>query len=85
MTNLASLFDSYSRQARLYPALISILPAIGIGLSILPSLAGSVGGTLVAIAGSCGLVFLLADMARSRGKRKRCSGPTLSGLAVRAD
>jgi len=68
MTDLTLLFDSYNRQARLYPALLALLPLLLVFLALFPSLA-SVGQLLVAIALACGLLFLVADFARARGKR----------------
>jgi hypothetical protein len=69
MIDLSKLFDPYSRQARLYPALLTILPATVTVLAWFPNLSlASIGGVLVTLAGSCGLLFLLADTARTRGK-----------------
>lgn len=70
MIDLARLFDAYGRQARLYPALFTFLPAIVFAAALFPSLLlGSVGPALVAVAVACGAIFLLADVARSRGRR----------------
>jgi hypothetical protein len=70
MTNLLSLFDSYSRQARLYPALLALFPISLILASFAPTVFSTgVGATIVTFAISCGLVFLLADIARSAGRR----------------
>ena len=61
--------DSYDRKARLYPALLVIVPlALTIGLAAslkLPALE-SVGATLA----SCGGAFLLTQLARDAGKRQ---------------
>jgi hypothetical protein len=61
--------DSYDRKARLYPALLVIVPlALTIGLAAslkLPALE-SVGATLA----SCGGAFLLTQLARDAGKRR---------------
>jgi len=67
MTDLSKLFDSYSRQARLYPALLVLFPALLVVLSLFPS-ALTVGQTLISIAVACGVLFFLADFARARGK-----------------
>lgn len=70
MTELVKLFDAYGRQARLYPALIAILPVVAIVLMLFPSLmTGSMGAALVGLAATCGLVYFLADFARGRGKQ----------------
>lgn len=61
--------DSYDRKARLYPALLVIVPlALTIGLAAslkLPTIE-SVGATLA----SCGGAFLLTQLARDAGKRR---------------
>ncbi len=70
MIDLGKLFDSYSRQARLYPALLTVLPATAAALAWYPRLSlPAVGGFLLTIATSCGLIFFLADVARTRGKK----------------
>jgi hypothetical protein len=68
MTDLARLFDAYNRQARLYPALVTILPAIALILAAFPKMLTS-GGALVGIAGASGLIFFLGDVGRTFGKR----------------
>src|SRR2546423_272969 len=67
-TSLATLFDSYNRQARLYPALLTFFPLLAFFLLNIPSAAGAP-QSLVGLAISCGALFFLADYARSRGKR----------------
>lgn len=61
--------DSYDRKARLYPALLVIVPlalTIGAAASLkLPALE-SIGATLA----SCGGAFLLTQLARDAGKRR---------------
>lgn len=70
MIDVGRLFDPYSRQARLYPALLTLLPAIALIVALVPALLGAgVGGELLAFATSCGAVFLLADISRALGKR----------------
>ncbi|MDO1560128.1 hypothetical protein Q0812_11890 [Brevundimonas sp. 2R-24] len=67
---LENLFDSYSRQARVYPALLVLLPVIVTVWSWFPeTVLGSVGGAIATLAISCGAVFFLADIARAQGKR----------------
>lgn len=68
MIDLTRLFDPYNRQARLYPALLAVLPLFLILLAWFPTLA-NIGQSLIAIAVACGLLFLIADFARTRGKR----------------
>jgi hypothetical protein len=63
------LFDSYSRQARLYPALITLLPPLITVLAWYPGLLSShAAATVVTLATSCGLLYALATFSRSRGK-----------------
>lgn len=71
MTELMKLiFDAYSRQARLYPALLTLLPAAAtIGalwpVVLTPTTLHGVAGIAIA----CGMLYGLASFARSRGKR----------------
>lgn len=70
MIDLSRFFDAYGRQARLYPALLTLLPLAALVVTVFPTIFTSgVGGSLLAAAVSCGLVFLLADMSRTAGKR----------------
>jgi len=70
MGALRSLFDEYGSHARLYPALLTLLPALLLVITLFPSLLVRGGGpTLVALAASCGLIFFLADFARAQGMR----------------
>jgi hypothetical protein len=65
---IALLLDPYGRQARLYPALIVILPiALLIG-TWFPAL-WSTWAALVSLASSFGLILLLSQVARDRGKQ----------------
>lgn len=59
--------DTYERQARLYPALLALLPAIVLVLSLYPGRL-SVSNTLVWVLVACGGLFLLAELARRYGK-----------------
>lgn len=64
--------DSYDRKARLYPALLVVLPIaleVGAAVSIKASTVESAVSTLV----SCGGAFLLTQLARDRGKRGESS------------
>jgi hypothetical protein len=69
MTNFLSLFDSYNRAARLYPALLTLFPVLIATLAWFPALITSnIGATLITIASSCGILFALSVFARSRGR-----------------
>jgi hypothetical protein len=69
MTKLMDLFDDYNRQARLYPALLALLPPLIALLAWFPSLLTSnVGTTFLTLVVSCGLLFALAVFSRSCGK-----------------
>lgn len=68
MIEALKLFDPYNRQARLYPALITLLPAIFAALLVFPALLTSAGGGLVSILALSGGLYLVADLARSSGK-----------------
>jgi hypothetical protein len=70
MINLASVFDSYGRQARLYPGLLTLFPPLLTLIAWFPGLiTSSIGATLLTIASSCGFLYGLAVLSRSRGKR----------------
>jgi hypothetical protein len=70
MINLASLFDSYGRQARLYPGLLTLFPPLLTAIAWFPELiSSSIGATLLTIASSCGLLYGLAVLSRTQGKR----------------
>lgn len=73
MSALANLFDSYSRRARLSPALLVVLPVLLYLLPQLPALAGLQGqpawvGLLWPVLVTAGVPFLLTTLVRSRGK-----------------
>jgi hypothetical protein len=65
---VAQVFDSYARQARLYPALIVILPVALLVVVWFPAL-WTTWGALTSLASSFGIMLLLAQVARDRGKR----------------
>jgi hypothetical protein len=70
MAALSLGFDAYERRARLYPGLIAIFPAVAVTLALFPSsIGGHFGGTLVAIFSYVGVFYLLANLARSEGKK----------------
>jgi hypothetical protein len=70
MINLAFVFDSYGRQARLYPGLLTLFPPLLMLIAWFPGLiTSSIGATLLTIASSCGLLYGLAVLSRSQGKK----------------
>lgn len=70
MLDLAGLFDTYGRRARLYPALLTLLPPVAVSLAWVPSLVGGQSlAALVGVAASFGLLYALASISRSAGKR----------------
>jgi hypothetical protein len=70
MIDLSKLFDSYSRQARLFPGLLTLFPIILTAIAWFPRLAtSSWGATLVTLGSSCGLLYGLSVLSRSRGKK----------------
>ena len=70
MIDISSLFDDYNRQARVYPALLSLLPLLITTFAWFPDLLiSNWSSTLVTLACSCGLLYLLATFARTYGKR----------------
>src|SRR5229473_2779149 len=66
---IEQFLDPYSRQARLAPALVVIVPVVLLVMVWFPA-SWSVWGALVSVACSCGLMFLLSQIARDRGKQK---------------
>src|SRR6516164_1456109 len=65
---IAQLLDPYSRQARLQPALVVVVPAAVLIVVWFPAL-WSVWGLVLTVASSCGVTLLLSQIARDRGKR----------------
>jgi hypothetical protein len=59
--------DPYERQARLWPALLALLPLIVL-LSLIYTAVASVITNVAMLAGSCGMLYLLSNIARDRGK-----------------
>lgn len=64
---LAKVTDAYERQARLYPALLAGLPVIVMATVLYGS--NSVVTAASTVAASCGGLYLLASIARERGRR----------------
>ncbi|WP_334598286.1 hypothetical protein [Pseudomonas alvandae] len=61
--------DPYERQARLYPALLALSPIIVTAMALYGDKLGLISG-VVSLLVACGLLHLLSDYARSRGKEK---------------
>jgi hypothetical protein len=61
-------FDKYTRQARLKPSLLVVLPVFVTVAVWLPKVWTLLGG-LTAIISACGLTFLLAELARYQGRK----------------
>ncbi|OAF19196.1 hypothetical protein [Bradyrhizobium neotropicale] len=69
MVAITDFFDSYARQARLFPGLLMVFPPLMTALAWFPQLVlSNVGTTLLTIAVSCGLLYALGSWARTRGK-----------------
>lgn len=69
MLEIFELFDGYSRQARLFPGLLTVFPPLLTLLAWFPELlTSSIGATLLTFSTSCGLLYMLASFARTRGK-----------------
>jgi len=65
---VAKVTDPYDRQARLYPALLCLLPLLAlIALLYAPNASALTG--VVTIAVSCGGLFLMTNISREMGKR----------------
>lgn len=70
MPDLTGLFDTYGRRARLYPALLTLLPPVAALFAWMPTLVGGQSlAALVGAAASFGLLYALASISRSAGKR----------------
>src|SRR3990170_2110818 len=69
MIDLGRLFDSYNRQARLYPALVALLPPLITVFAWYPELLTSnAAATALTVVTSCGFLYGLMTFSRSRGK-----------------
>lgn len=70
LSNWASLVtDPYDRTARLYPALLAMLPIL-IAVAATSVLGKRLVTQLLTLAGACGVAYLLANMARMLGKAR---------------
>lgn len=62
--------DKYSRQARLYPALIVLTPALSLVIALYPNLlTNEIGKLLLTMLFSIGILYFLASLSRTAGKR----------------
>ena len=62
--------DKYSRQARLYPALILLTPALLLVIALFPGLlTNEIGKILLTILFSVGALYFLASLSRTAGKK----------------
>src|ERR1051325_796828 len=69
LSDIGKLFDSYSRTARLSPALLVILPAFWTAVTLAPvDLDGPKASWFFSIIAGFGALYLLTSLARSRGK-----------------
>ncbi|MDQ7812883.1 hypothetical protein [Brevundimonas sp.] len=63
-------FDSYDLKARVYPALLTLLPGLATLLAWHPVLLTSnAGAAVLTIINTCGLLYLFAELSRSQGQR----------------
>lgn len=69
LSKLGALLDPYERQARLYPGLLCLLPALVMATALYGHQLLDLKG-LVALVGAAGVAYLLGDIARSQGKAK---------------
>lgn len=70
MPDVTCLFDTYWRRARLYPALLTLLPPVAVVFAWVPALVqGQSIAALVGVAASFGLLYVFASVTRSAGKR----------------
>jgi hypothetical protein len=65
---VAKVTDPYDRQARLYPALLCLLPLLAlVALLYAPKVSALTGAATIAV--SCGGLFLMTNICREMGKR----------------
>ncbi len=69
LSGVLSLFDSYSRQARLYPSLLLILPIPLVAIAAQPDLLTSrPTAAIIGLLATCGVLYLMTSVVRSLGK-----------------
>ena len=86
LTNIIS-FDKYTRQARLKPSLLVLLPALVTIAIWLPKVWTVLGG-LAALISACGLTLMLAELARYQGRKieaeiTECNGGKFTTIFLR--
>ncbi|WP_458732950.1 hypothetical protein [Sphingobium xenophagum] len=69
-------FDRYDRNARLRPALFTVLPILVLVAIWYPKI-WSFYGALASLLVTCGVTYLLAQLARQRGRQLETSWPTI--------
>jgi hypothetical protein len=70
LETLLSRFDSYTRVARIYPAFLVITPVLWTIATLNPGLVmNNVARTVLSLLGTCGIVYLMASVARWTGKK----------------
>lgn len=69
MFDISKLMDRYARRARLYPALLTLFPALVTVLILYPAAYASLASGLVSLAIGCGVLMFLASIARYLGRK----------------
>ena len=72
MHPLGLITDPYDRKARLYPALVLVIPVVATGVAIASAKLSAIQSLAATIAG-CGGAFLLTQLARDAGKKREAS------------
>lgn len=67
---LPDIVDSYSRRARLRPALLALFPALVTIAALFPKVYANAGAVVASLAATCGVLALLAHGARYLGRKK---------------
>ncbi len=68
MLSVTNPFDSYSLNARLKPALLTLFPILVTTALLFPEIHRGFGPAIVSLAGTCGVLALIARLARYRGR-----------------
>jgi len=68
MDELKNLFDPYDRKARLYPALLALLPIFPT-IAVWTPILYKVGVSFIGLVVACGVLYVFAQFARSEGRR----------------
>lgn len=70
MTTISSLFDRYSLNARLRPALLTLFPAFVLTAVLFPATYKTIATTVVSLAVSCGILMVVVGSVRRLGRGK---------------